>query len=158
MNINSFPYMYDVEYEISHTYDFDLNVCMDTLNNRLFCTFAHLDNLDNLVNDLTKKYDILYNKIFILHIKSNNEYVITYNIDQGNINTIPDNTILVHRKKEYNVLYTINSLNELIKSLNGGVVDSKFPINWIHYRNSILLTQMGDLKQLNTKIYKIIDL
>ena len=55
-------------------------------------------------------------------------------------------------------LYTINSLNELIKSLNGGVVDSKFPINWIHYRNSILLTQMGDLKQLNTKIYKIIDL
>jgi len=93
-----------------------------------------------------------------LHVKSNNEYVVTYNIDQGNTSEIPENTILVHRKKEHNVLYTINSLNELIKRLNGGVVDPKFPINWQHYRNSILLTQNSDLKQLNTKIYKIIEL
>ena len=27
--------------------------------------------------------------------------------------TIPENTILVHRKKESNTLYTINALNEL---------------------------------------------
>ena len=158
MNINSFPYMYDTEHDMSYAYDFDLNICMDTLNNRLFCTFTNLDEIDNLVNSLTRKYDIMYNKIFILHIKSNNEYVVTYNVDQGNITTIPDNTILVHRKKEFNVLYTINSLNELIKTLNGGVVDSKFPINWRHYKNSILLTQTGELKQLNTKIYKIINL
>jgi hypothetical protein len=96
--------------------------------------------------------------MFVLHIKSNNEYVVTYNIDQGNITDIPDNTILVHRKKEFNVLYTINSLNELIKRLNGGVVDPKFPIDWQHYKNSILLTQEGQIKTLQTRIYKIIEI
>jgi hypothetical protein len=96
--------------------------------------------------------------MFVLHIKSNNEYVVTYNIDQGNVTDIPENTILVHRKKEFNVLYTINSLNELIKRLNGGVVDPKFPIDWQHYKNSILLTQEGQIKTLQTRIYKIIEI
>ena len=49
-------------------------------------------------------------------------------------------------------------LNELIKKLNGGIVDTKFPINWQHYKNTILLTQHDELKQLRTKIYKIINL
>ena len=49
-------------------------------------------------------------------------------------------------------------LNELIKKLNGGVVDTKFPINWQHYKNCILLTQHNELKQLNTKIHKIIEI
>jgi hypothetical protein len=71
---------------------------------------------------------------------------------------IPANTILVHRKKESNTLYTINALNDLIKKLNGGAVDPTFRIEWQHYRNCILLTQHGEVKQLNTKIYKIIDL
>jgi len=39
-----------------------------------------------------------------------------------------------------------------------GIVDTKFPIDWQHYRNCILLTQHNELKQLNTKIYKIINL
>ena len=69
------------------------------MNNRLFCTFTSLDDLDNLLSGLTKKYDILYNKMFVLHVKSNNEYAVTYNVDQGNVNDIPENTILVHRKK-----------------------------------------------------------
>ena len=82
----------------------------------------------------------------------------TYNIDLLNVNEIPQNTILLHRKKESNTLYTINALNELIKKLNGGVVDKKFPIEWKHYRNTILLTQHDELKQLKTKIYKIVEI
>jgi hypothetical protein len=77
---------------------------------------------------------------------------------RANVNELPENTILVHRKKDSNTLYTINALNELIKNLNGGVVDTKFPIEWQHYRNTILLTQHSELKQLKTKIFKIIDL
>ena len=96
--------------------------------------------------------------MFVLYVKSTDEYVITYNIEQGNVNNMPSNTILVHRKKEHNVLYTINALNELIKKLNGGVVNPAFPIEWQHYRNSILLTTQNELKQLNTKIHKIIEL
>ena len=147
----------------SHTYtvdDFHESSLTNTidLNNRLLCTFTTKENLDGLLDSITTKYDILYNKIFVLHIKSNDEYVCTYNIDQGNVNTIPSNTILVHRKKDSNTLYTINALNELIKTLNGGVVNTRFPIDWQHYRNTIMLTQDNELKQLRTKIYRIIEL
>ena len=128
------------------------------LNNKLFCTFTDLDGLDALLEDIQSKYTIIYNKMFVLEIVGKDEYVVTYNVDQGNVQTIPDNTILVHRKKESNTLYTINALNELIKKLNGGVVDTSYKIDWQHYRNCVLLTQHNDLNQLNTKIYKIIEL
>ena len=100
-----------------HQYDFDQLLDFTSMNNRLFCTFTTLADLDELIFGLSKKYVIMYDKMFVLHIKSNNEYVVTYNVDQGNVNDIPENTILVHRKKESNTLYTINALNELIKRL-----------------------------------------
>jgi hypothetical protein len=128
------------------------------LNNKLFCTFTTREGLDALIGNITAQYDVMYNKMFVLEIKDSSELVITYNVDQGNISNIPENTILVHRKKESNTLYTINALNELIKELNGGIVDRKYRVEWMHYRNTILLTQQSDLKQLKTKIYKIIDL
>jgi hypothetical protein len=128
------------------------------LNNKLFCTFVTEDALDFLIEDISKAYSIMYNKMFVLFVKSTNEYVITYNVDQGNVENIPVNTILVHRKKETNTLYTINALNDLIKKLNGGVVDVSYRVNWQHYKNCILLTQNGDIKQLNTKVFKIIEL
>ena len=127
------------------------------LNNKLFCTFTDLDGLDALIEDIQSKYTIIYNKMFVLEIVGKDEYVVTYNVDQGNVQTIPENTILVHRKKESNTLYTINALNELIKKLNGGVVDTSYKVDWQHYRNCVLLTQHNDLNQLNTKIYKIIE-
>jgi hypothetical protein len=152
--------MYNTLHYPSYMYDgYDFNTYEDyiSVNNRLFCTFTPLNELEPLIDELSGKYNIMYNKIFVLHIKSNDEYVVTYNVDQGNVNSIPENTILVHRKKESNTLYTINALNELIKKLNGGVVDTHFPVNWKHYKNCILLTQHNEIKQLNTKIYKIIE-
>ena len=128
------------------------------LNNKLFCTFVTEEALDFLIEDISRAYSIMYNKMFVLFVKSTGEYVITYNVEQANVSNIPVNTILVHRKKETNTLYTINALNDLIKKLNGGVVDTNFRVNWQHYQNCILLTQGGDLKQLNTKVYKIIEL
>ncbi len=128
------------------------------LNNKLFCTFVDESVLDDMVTSISKAYSIMYNKMFVLFVKSTGEYVITYNVEQANVSNIPVNTILVHRKKETNTLYTINALNDLIKKLNGGVVDTNFRVNWQHYQNCILLTQGGDLKQLNTKVYKIIEL
>ena len=148
-NYNTYNPSYDI---IS-----DIKILGD-LNNKLFCTFTDLNGLDELIEDIKSKYTIIYNKLFVLEIVGKDEYVVTYNVEQANVHTIPDNTILVHRKKESNTLYTINALNELIKKLNNGVVDTKFPINWQHYRNCILLTQHNEIKQLNTKIHKIIEL
>ena len=138
-------------------YDFDSITTRD-VNNKLFCTFTSLEDLDTLINELTKAYSIMYNKMFVLYVKSTDEYVVTYNVEQGNVGSIPLNTILVHRKKETNTLYTINALNDLIKKLNGGVVDPSYRVNWQHYKNCILLTNHNELKQLNTKVHKIVEL
>jgi len=144
--------------DIYNRYDYDkINSEVD-VNNKLFCTFVTLEELEGKLKDITSEYEIKYNKLFVLSVEDSEEYVITYNVENANISAIPHNTILVHRKKHTNTLYTINALNELIKKLNGGVVDTKFPIEWNHYRNTIMLTQQGGLKMLKTKIYQIIEL
>ena len=145
-----------VDYDIYTENNFG-NLNFKDLNNKLFCTFTKKEYVDDLLNTLTSKYTIMYNKIFVLQ-SNNGEYVCTYNVDNGNINDLPGNTILVHRKKESNTLYTINALNELIKQLNNGIVDTSFKVEWNHYRNTILLTQQNEFKQLKTKIFKIVEL
>jgi hypothetical protein len=144
----------------------DFNICIDnelslhdTMSNKLFCTFSSKEELESTLTTIQGQYKILFNKIFVLYITSTEEYVCTYNIDHVNMsNKLLGNTILLHRKKESNTLYTINALNDLIKSLNKGVLDNTFPINWIDYRNCILLTHAGELRRLDTKIFKIITL
>ena len=114
----------------------------ESLMNKLFCTFAKKELLDERLQEINKEYKILYNKIFVLASPESDEYMCTYNIEIEGPNTkILPNTILLHRKKDSNTLYTINALNTLIKTLNNGVLDSKFMVNWPDYRNSILLTQ-----------------
>ena len=129
----------------------------ESLMNKLFCTFAKKELLDERLQEINKEYKILYNKIFVLASPESDEYMCTYNIEIEGPNTkILPNTILLHRKKDSNTLYTINALNTLIKSLNNGVLDNKFMVNWPEYRNSILLTQGEDLRKLNTSIHKIV--
>ena len=129
------------------------------MNNKLYCTFTNVDDVDLVVNQIQSSYVILFNKIFVLESLDGEKIMLTYNVDMNNSSSesMVNNTILVHRKKQTNTLYTINALNELIKKLNGGVVDTKFPIDWNHYRNCILLTQHNELNQLNTKIHKIVE-
>jgi len=147
---------FESQIDIYNRYDFTTD--NDFMNNRLFATFTQQNEIDELIVNLSSTYNIMYKKIFVLFVKTTNEYVVTYNVEQGNVNSIPANTILVHRKKESNTLYTINALNDLIKKLNGGEVDPTFKIEWQNYKNCVLLTQHGDVKHLNTKIYKIVDL
>jgi len=126
--------------------------------NKLFCTFTSPADLEETVATINRKYSILFNKIFVLESPQSDELICTYNIDTGNMAASPmANTILLHRKKESNTLYTINALNTLIKSLNGGVLDTRFIVNWQDYKNSILLTNGPDLRKLDTAIHKIID-
>jgi len=139
-------------------YEGETSLNITDLDNKLLCTFVDQENLDALISSIISSYTIKYNKIFALHVKSTGEYALTYNIENGNMAFIPANTILVHRNKASNTLYTINALNELIKSLNGGIVDTSYRVEWQHYKNSILLTQEGQFKQLNTKIFKIVEI
>lgn len=139
-------------------YDIDNFYLSDDMSNKLFCTFSTEDQLDEVLSTIKSKYKIIYNKIFVLYSKSQDEYICTYNVDFANVSNFLDNTILVHRKKESNTLYTINALNTLIKELNGGHLDTSYRVNWNDYTNCILLTKGPELKRVNTKLHQIIEL
>ena len=130
------------------------------MNNRLYCTFTTKDGIEEIVNRIKSSYVILFNKIFVLESLDGEKIMLTYNVDMNNssTNNIIDNTILVHRKKQTNTLYTINALNELIKSLNNGYLDKTYTINWIDYQNCILLIQTDGFNKIDTKIREIIKL
>ena len=130
------------------------------MNNKLYCTFTTPDNITSITEEIEKSYVILFNKIFVLESLDGEKIMLTYNVDMGNskVSGIIENTILVHRKKQTNTLYTINALNELIKSLNGGILDKKYSINWNNYKNCILLIQADGFNKVDTKIREIINL
>ena len=130
------------------------------MNNRLYCTFTTNENIEEITNKIQTSYVILFNKIFVLESLDGQKIMLTYNVDMNNSSTsnIIDNTILVHRKKQTNTLYTINALNELIKSLNNGVLDKTFAINWENYKNCIMLIQADGFNKIDTKIKEIINL
>jgi hypothetical protein len=136
-----------------------VNLTQDSLMNRLFCSFSSKDGLEERLNEIIREYKILYNKIFVLASPESEEYLCTYNIEiEGPTTKILPNTILLHRKKETNTLYTINALNCVVRSKNGGVLDNSYQIDWQEYKNSVLLTQGEDLRKLNTSIHKIVNL
>ena len=128
---------------------------MDT---RLLCTFTTQDGLSGTLQEIRETYHLVYNYIYVLQNSSDNdELFITYNVAaESKRNGLMRNTILVHRKRETNTLYTINALNELIKMENDGVLDSRFVLNWENYRNSIILTDAKGTKQIPTHIHDII--
>ena len=132
----------------------------EEMANKLFATFSKKEDIEKTIEVITSRYSILFNKIFILESKDSDEFICTYNIDPGNMNTtsVLPNTILLHRKKESNTLYTINALNTLIKTLNNGYADPSYKVEWTDYKNTILLTNGPDLRKLETTIYKIINL
>lgn len=126
---------------------------------KLFCTFTPKVDLDSTLETITSHYTVMFGKIFVLETSEGSEFLMTYNIDPYNSSSyIVPNTILLHRKKEFNVLYTINGLNALIKELNNGVIDPRYRVNWADHRNTVLLTQEDGLRKLQTKIHKIVQL
>ena len=130
------------------------------MTNRLYCTFTTVDAYEEVANTIQTSYVILFNKLFVLESLDGEKIMITYNVDMNNssADSMIDNTILVHRKKQTNTLYTINALNEVIKSLNNGVLDKSFAVNWNDYRNCILLIQTEGFNRIDTKIKEIINL
>ena len=130
------------------------------MNNRLYCTFVPEENVNSAVDKIRESYSVLFNKIFVLESLDEKKIMLTYNVDMGNSSNefLVSNTILVHRKKQTNTLYTINALNELIKSLNNGYLDKSYAVNWNDYKNCILLIQTDGFNRIDTKVKDIINL
>jgi hypothetical protein len=127
------------------------------MNNKLYCTFLQNEEVDEVVDRILEEHDILFNKIFVLASLDDDKVMLTYNIDGPVYNLQLENTILVHRKKQTNTLYTINALNEVIKYLNGGILDTTYQVDWSKFRNSLLLTRPGGFKKVRTRLKTIIE-
>ena len=127
------------------------------MRTQLLCTFTYTKVLSKTIDKIIDAYDILYNKVFILKNTGDvRELMCTYNIDANeNIKTLQD-TISLHRKKQTNTLYTINALNECIKIVNNGVLDTTYQLDWENYRDSILLTNDTGLRRIDTEVQEII--
>ena len=130
------------------------------MNTQLLCTFTDRESVYHDLENIKNTYNLVYNYIYVLQNTSNlDELYITYNIDASFNNQKPlRNTILVHRKKHTNTLYTINTLNQLIKEENNGYLDKSFEIDWEKFRNTLIVTNKEGTKQIKTKIFEIIEL
>lgn len=109
---------------------------MDSL---LLCSFAHASDINVITDYIFQNYELERNCIFVFENEDDQDEIFcTYNVVGSN--HFIENTIMIHRKKESNTLYTINALNEIIKRTNNGILDKKFIIEWFRYNNSLLLT------------------
>jgi hypothetical protein len=129
------------------------------MQTQLLCTFTTKEKLQDTLQEIRETYHIVYNYIYVLQNKGNlEELFVTYNIDTSYRPDKPlADTILVHRKKQSNTLYTINALNELVKEENNGVLDKQFSIDWEKFKNSIIVTNVAGTKRISTRIYEVIE-
>ena len=126
------------------------------MNTQLLCLFTIKPELDISVDFIVTNYVIINPNVFILESKVRpEELFVTFNVEKGSA-PIPSQwkTILVHRKKQTNTIYTINALNEVVKSMTGGQTDNSFVIDWEEFHNCILTTSNTGYKKIPTKIHK----
>jgi hypothetical protein len=109
----------------------------------LFITFVKEYNLEDKISQVTNILEKSAEgyKVFTYKNKRQPEYYIVYNATNELSNDIKSlgSTIIVQRNSEFNVIYTINSLNNIIKAENNGQLDTSYKVDWEKYRNRILL-------------------
>ena len=126
------------------------------MNTQLLCLFTTKQELDSSIDFILTNYILTNSNVFILESKVRpEEAFVTFNVEKGSA-AIPSQwkTILVHRKKQSNTIYTINALNEVVKSKTGGQVDNHYMIDWEEYRSCILTTANTGYKKIPTKVLK----
>lgn len=122
--------------------------------------------VSSVLKCITENFEVVNNKVFLLRDVKENTFVLTYNVIKKEDMVFSDiirNTISLHRKKDINVLYTLNALNEVVYQQNGDV-DFNFTVDWSEYKNCILITKNeedGDgysLYKIETELVKVFNL
>ena len=129
------------------------------MRTQLLCTFVNKKDLNSVISLIIECYDVVFDKIYVFENNEDpNQLFCTYNVVPDDFDFAQSkDTISLHRKKQTNTLYTINALNEIIRSENNGVLDKKFPVPWEQYSNTLLLTNENGLNKIPTKLYRIIN-
>lgn len=129
------------------------------MRTQLVCTFVKKHDIDRTIDQIENTFSVLNDKIFLLRSTNiQNELMLSYNVILERREDFLPGSIMVHRKKETNTIYTINALNELIMNLNNGILDKKFSIEWERYKDTILLKKPDGLKILNIELVKVYSL
>jgi len=130
----------------------------------LLASFIDRPELDNSIKQIKENFVIIGYKIFVLKNKEDNDkLILTYNIllndEKIKFDCCIPGTIALHRKKETNTLYTLNSLNSIImEETQKNVVDKTHKINWTNYLNCILIThKTKGLVKIETELEAIIN-
>lgn len=126
------------------------------MKTQLVCTFVKKYEIEEKLNDILNEFTVLSGKVFLM--KSTdllNELILSYNVLLDSHKDFLPGSILVHRKKETNTIYTINALNELIMNLNNGVLDKSYQIDWEIYRDKMLIKKPEGLKVIKTEVSRV---
>lgn len=132
---------------------------MNTSDNRqLLCTFTNSKDFRQCAEDVLKFYEIYSKRIFAFsNVKNPKEIYLTYNVlnMQRGAPKFP-NTILIHRKKQTNTLYTLNAMNRLIEEENGKA-DNTYIVKWNLYENSLIITGEVSIRIIPLKIFNVFE-
>jgi hypothetical protein len=125
---------------------------------QLLCTFSNSKDFRTAIKDIKEFYEVYNNRIFTFsNVKNPKEIYLTYNV----LNISKDvpkfsNTILIHRKKQTNTLYTLNAMNRLIEEENGRL-DKSYIVDWNLYTNSLIITGDISVRIIPLKIFSSIE-
>lgn len=125
-------------------------------NRQLLCTFSTINDFNKTIEDILSFYEVYNNRVFAFsNVKNSKEIFLTYNVlnMQRDAQKFP-NTILIHRKKQTNTLYTLNAMNKLIEEEHG-VFDKKYVVNWKLYENSLIITGDVSIRIIPLKIHAV---
>lgn len=123
------------------------------MKTQLLCTFAHKADLNIISEYIQTNYEIPERRIFVFsNADATENLYCTYNAFETTRRG--QNTISIHRKKETNTLYTVNALNEVIRSVNNGNLDKTYQLNWALYENSFILTDESSYRIINLIFFK----
>ena len=125
---------------------------------QLLCTFSNAKDFRTVAEEVRKFYEVYSNRVFaFVNAQNLKEIYLTYNV----LNMRKDapkfpNTILIHRKKQTNTLYTLNAMNRLIEEEHG-CADKTYVVNWKLYENSLIITGDVSIRIIPLKISSILD-
>lgn len=124
---------------------------------QLLCTFSTDKDFRATTEEILAFYEVYNKRIFAFsNTKNPKEIFLTYNV----VNMKRDaskfqNTILIHRKKQTNTLYTLNAMNRLIEEEHGSL-DKNYVVNWKLYENSLIITGDVSIRIIPLKIHSVV--
>lgn len=113
----------------------------------LLCTFTTRQSLEECTDYIDSFYgDSVLDIEYYAYKHQPDSVICVYNV------VSPDrrinDTISINKKKQTTTFYTINALNLLIKSLNSGILNTDYRVNWSDYENTLILSDKQQTQRL----------